>query len=88
MLPPPPKNQEPTTESNISNDMSSILSLLDNMESQISQGISQPQQPEEPLSTGPIDEPVINEVQTLVSTLVSHPLRKNCHQPGNTQNYI
>ncbi|MCJ1349361.1 hypothetical protein MMC31_007597, partial [Peltigera leucophlebia] len=70
ILPPPPENQEPTAQSNISDDMSSILSPLDNSESQISQGISQTQQPEEPLSTGLIDELVIDEVQMLVS----HPL--------------
>lgn len=84
MLPPPPENQEPTAQSNIS-DMSSILNRLENTESQISQRVSQTQQPEEPLSTCPIDEPVIEEVQTLVS----HPLMgNNCHQPENTQNQI
>lgn len=62
MLPPPPENQEPTAQPNISEDMSSILSPLDNSESQISQGIFQTQQPEELLLTGLIDELVIDEI--------------------------
>ena len=82
ILPPQPKNQEPIAQSDIPDDISSILSSLDRSKDQ---EIAQAQLPDEPPAIDLVNGPVIDEDQILIP----HPLmNETFRQPEPTQDHI